>query len=340
MLFTVRAAAALAMIVSPALAEDVNVYTTRQPDLIKPVFEAFTKATGVKVNAIFANEGLAERIAAEGRNSPADVLITVDIGSLQQAKELGVTQPIGSPAVEANVPASYRDPEGHWTALSMRARVIYASRERVNVAAISYEDLADPRWKGRVCTRPGQHVYTIGLVASLIAHRGAEWTENWLKAVRQNLSAKPAGNDRSQAKAIFAGECDLALANTYYYGLMSTNDKEPEQKAWAQSVRALFPNANDRGTHVNVSGVVLAKNAPNRAAAVRLIEFMTGDEAQKLYAEANFEYPVKPGVAAPEIIRSLGALNADRIPLIDIARNRAKASELVDRAGFDQGPSS
>ena len=331
-------AAALALFVTPVLAQEVNVYTTRQPALIKPLFDAFTKETGVKVNAIFANEGLAERVAAEGRNSPADILLTVDIGSLAQAKDLGITQPIASPSLEANVPANMRDAQGHWTALSMRARVLYASKDRVPESAITYEELADPKWKGRLCTRPGQHVYNIGLIASMVTHHGADWTENWLRGVKQNLSAKPSGSDRSQAKAVFAGECDLAFANTYYYGLMATNEKEPEQKDWARSLKVLFPNGQNRGTHVNVSGAALIKTAPHRADAVRFLEFMTGDEAQRVYAEVNYEYPVKANVPVTALIRDLGTMKPDAVSLDEVAKNRAKATELVDKVGFDQGP--
>jgi len=321
-------------------AQDLNVYTTRQPSLLKPLFDQFTKETGVRVNAVFANEGLAERIAAEGANSPADLLITVDIGSLQQAKDLGITQPISPDAVTANVPANLRDPDGHWTALSMRARVVYASRERVAQNEITYEELADPKWRGKICTRPGSHVYNIGMIASLVAHHGEQWTENWLRGVKQNLTAKPAGNDRSQAKAIYAGECELAFANTYYYGLMATNEKEPEQKEWAKAIKVLFPNASGRGTHVNVSGAALAKHAPHKDTALKFLAFLTGADAQRIYAEINHEYPVKPGVPVSSLIGGLGQMKPDAIPLVDIAKQRAKAGELVDKTGFDQGPSS
>jgi iron(III) transport system substrate-binding protein len=325
----------------PAFADgEVNIYSYRQPYLIEPLLDAFTKETGIKTNVVFAAEGLGERIAAEGANSPADVLLTVDIGRLDGAKQLGISQPVESDIVNANVPAEFRDPEGHWIGLTNRARVIYASKERVEQDSITYEELADPKWKGRLCTRSGQHVYTVGLVASMVAHHGPEETEKWLEGVRDNLARKPAGNDRAQVKAIFAGECDIALGNTYYMGLMQTNDKEPEQQTWAESVRILFPNTNDRGSHVNIAGVILAKNAPHKDNAVKLIEFLSSGEAQEIYAETNHEYPVKPGVAVSERVASWGDFKKDTLPLADIAENRKTASELIDKVGFDDGPAS
>ena len=344
---TFRALAGAALLSSatlsavPAFADgEVNIYSYRQPYLIEPLLEAFTKETGIKTNVVFAAEGLGERIAAEGANSPADVLLTVDIGRLDGAKQLGISQPVVSEVVNANVPAEFRDPEGHWIGLTNRARVIYASKERVDQDSITYEELADPKWKGRLCTRSGQHVYTVGLVASMVAHHGVEETEKWLEGVRDNLARKPAGNDRAQVKAIFAGECDIALGNTYYMGLMQTNEKEPEQQTWADSVRILFPNTNDRGSHVNVAGVILAKNAPNKDNAVKLIEFLSSEEAQEIYAETNHEYPVKPGVAVSERVASWGEFKKDTLPLADIAKNRKTASELIDEVGFDDGPAS
>ncbi len=325
----------------PAFADgEVNISSYRQPYLIEPLLDAFTKETGIKTNVVFAAEGLGERIAAEGANSPADVLLTVDIGRLDGAKQLGISQPVVSEIVNANVPAEFRDPEGHWIGLTNRARVIYASKERVDQDSITYEELADPKWKGRLCTRSGQHVYTVGLVASMVAHHGAEETEKWLEGVRDNLARKPAGNDRAQVKAIFAGECDIALGNTYYMGLMQTNEKEPEQQTWADSVRILFPNTDDRGSHVNVAGVILTKNAPNQDNAVKLIEFLSSDEAQQIYAETNHEYPVKPGVAVSERVASWGEFKKDTLSLADIAKNRKTASELIDEVGFDDGPAS
>ncbi|MEJ8473627.1 Fe(3+) ABC transporter substrate-binding protein [Roseibium algae] len=342
-----RAVTGLALLASsfvasaPALADgEVNIYSYRQPYLIQPLLDAFTADTGIKTNVIFASKGLSERIATEGANSPADVMMTVDIGRLDAAVQLGITAPIASETISENIPAQFRDPVGHWIGLTSRARVVYASKERVDQDTITYEELADPKWRGRICTRSGQHVYTLGLIASMIAHHGEEKTEEWLIGLRDNLARKPAGNDRAQVKSVYAGECDISLGNTYYMGKMETNDKEPEQKEWAASVRLIFPNAEGRGTHVNLSGVVLSKNAPNRNNAIALIEYLTSPKAQEIYADSNFEYPVTPGVPVSERVKSWGVLKPDSMPLSDIAKFRKAASEMVDRVAFDDGPAS
>jgi iron(III) transport system substrate-binding protein len=319
---------------------EVNVYSYRQPYLIEPLLKEFTDETGVKVNVIFAEKGLIERIEAEGRNSPADVLLTVDIGNLSQAVASGIAQPVKSETLEAAIPASYRAKDGQWFGLTRRARIVYASKARVKQDAITYEELSDPKWKGKICTRSGQHQYNVALIASMIAHHGEAWTEEWLKGVKANLARKPAGNDRLQVKGVYAGECDIALGNTYYMGAMMTDEKEPEQKQWAESVRILFPNTAERGTHVNVSGAVVAKNAPNRDNAVKLLEFLASDKGQEMYAEGNYEYPVKDGVPWSEVVESWGTFKSDPIALDEIATFRKKASELVDKVGFDDGPSS
>jgi len=340
-------ASALALIIpalaTPAQAADsgeVNVYSYRQPYLIEPLLKEFTDETGIKVNVIFAEKGLIERIQAEGRNSPADVLLTVDIGNLTQAKTAGIAQPVQSEALDAAVPQAYRAKDDEWIGLTRRARVIYASKDRVKQDTITYEELADPKWRGKICTRSGQHPYNIALIASMIAAHGEEWTEEWLKGVKANLARKPAGNDRLQVKGVYAGECDLALGNTYYMGAMLNDEKEPEQKAWAESVNILFPNSADRGTHINVSGAVLAKHAPHKANAIKLVEFLASDKGQEMYAEVNYEYPVKEGVPASELVQSWSTFKADPISLEEIAGLRKTASELVDKVGFDDGPSS
>jgi iron(III) transport system substrate-binding protein len=319
---------------------EVNIYSYRQPYLIEPLLKEFTQETGIKVNVIFAEKGLIERIQAEGRNSPADVLLTVDIGNLTQATAAGIGQPISSPTLEAEIPAAYRAEDGQWFGLTRRARVIYASKERVKQDSITYEELADPKWRGKICTRSGQHPYNVALIASMIAHHGEAWTEEWLKGVKANLAHKPAGNDRLQVKGVYAGECDLALGNTYYMGAMLTDEKEPEQKAWAESVNILFPNSSDRGTHINVSGAVVAKYAPHQENAVKLVEFLASDKGQEMYAEVNHEYPVKEGVSWSPLVKSWGDFKPDPISLNEVAALRKKASELVDKVGFDDGPSS
>jgi len=324
---------------APAHADgEVNIYSYRQPDLIKPLLDEFTKETGITTNVLFLDKGLVERIQAEGANSPADVILTVDIARLMEAEEGGVTQPLVNDIVNKDIPEHYRDPEGHWFGLTTRGRVIYASKERVAQDAITYEELADAKWKGKICTRDGQHSYNIGLIASMIAHHGEAETEEWLRGVKNNLARKPDGGDRDQAKAIMAGECDVALGNSYYVGLMMTNEKEPEQKDWAAAIKVLFPNNGDRGTHVNISGMALAKNAPNKDNAVKLMEFLSDGTAQKIYAEQVYEYPVLPGAEPSEIVKSFGEIKPDTLSLSDIAANRKTASELVDKVGFNEGP--
>ena len=333
-------ALALSLAAGSAAAETVNIYSYRQPELIKPLLDRFTQETGIETQVLFASKGLDERIAAEGANSPADVLLTVDIGRLQGAKDMGITQPVRSEAIEANVPAQFRDADGHWTGLTTRARIVYASRDRFDGDEITYEDLADPRYRGRVCTRSGQHAYSVGLFAWVLANEGEAKTREWLTGLRDNLARRPAGNDRAQVKAIHAGECDLAIGNTYYMGKMATNDEEPEQKEWAASVKVLFPTLGEAGTHKNVSGVVMAKHAPNPDAARKLIDFLTSDEAQRIYAEANYEYPVKPSVPTSDLVKSWGEPKPDDTTLDAVAENRKRASELVDEVNFDGGPQS
>lgn len=322
-----------------ASADEVNLYTTRQPFLMEPLIEAFQEETGVTINVLYAESGLAERIQTEGANSPADLLMTVDIGNLQQAEDLGITQPIESETLEAQVPENLRDPDGHWTALSLRARVIYTNADS-DLEAIDYEDLADEEWRGQICSRPGSHPYNISLIASMIAHHGEEEAEEWLRGVKENLTGAPTGNDRQQARNVMAGECTLAIMNTYYYGAMANNEEEPEQQEWAAATKIIMPNNDNRGTHVNVSGVALAANAPNRENAVRFIEYLVSDEAQEIYAQQNYEHPVVPGVAVAEEIAQFGEMNPDELSLSDLASHRSLASDLVDRVGFEDGPGS
>lgn len=334
-------ASAAALFSGTAQAQDtVNIYSYRQPDLIKPVLDAFTAETGIATEVLFLDKGLDERIAAEGENSPADVILTVDISRLTTVKEKGVTQPVNDPTINANIPAEYRDSEGHWVGVTRRARVIYASKERVQEDDISYAELADPKWKGRICIRSGQHDYNLALFSAMIAHWGEEKTEEWMKSFKENLAKKPDGGDRDQAKAIAAGECDIALGNTYYVGLMMTNEKDPEQKEWAAATKVIFPDFGDAGTHVNVSGMAMAKHAPNKEAALKLMQFLSSEKAQEIYAAQVFEYPVKEGVPPSEVVQSFGTLKADTLPLTEIAKNRKIASEIVDRVGLDDGPSS
>ncbi len=321
---------------APAFANgEVNVYTYRQPALINPLFEAFTAKTGIEVRVVFAENGLVERLAQEGRNSPADLLLSADAGRLVEAANRGLAQPVTSPAILDKIPANLRDDANQWFGLTMRARVIYASNERAPITAITYEELADPKWKGKLCMRPGNHPYNIALFAAMIAHKGEDATREWLKGVKANLAFKPNGNDRAQAKSVFAGECDLALANTYYMGKMLTNNEEPEQKKWAGAVKIVFPSSPQFGTHVNISGMMLTANAPNKENALKLMEFLAGDEAQMLYAQGNYEYPVNPAVAVDPIVKSWGSFTPDKLNVADVAKHEAAAAKLIDEVGFN-----
>ncbi|ODN69625.1 Fe(3+) ABC transporter substrate-binding protein [Methylobrevis pamukkalensis] len=333
------AAVAVLLGLTPAVAaaaEEVNVYTSREPALIQPLLEVFTKETGITVNTIFIKDGLAQRVEAEGANSPADILSVVDYGNLIEFVDRGLTQPVKQEELDAAIPASLRDKDGHWFALSMRARVIYASKDRVTETALTYEDLADPKWKGKVCIRSGQHPYNTSLIAAMIAKDGPEAAKAWLEGVKANLARKAGGGDRDVARDILAGICDIGIANSYYVGLMRSGAGGEEQKTWGEAIKVIMPTFKDgAGSHVNVSGIAMAKNAPNRENALKLLDFMVSDEAQKLYAEANYEYPVKAGAPVDPIVADFGALKIDPLPLTEVAAHRKDASLLVDEVGFD-----
>lgn len=324
---------ALAAIAAPALAEEVNVYSHRQPELIQPLFDAFTAETGIKVNVAFVDKGMVERLQSEGDRSPADLVMTVDIARLSQVVEAGVTQPVESAVLAANIPAEFRDPAGHWFGLTTRARIVYASKERVADGEVAtYEDLADPKWQGRICTRPGTHDYNLALTAGIIAHHDEAFARTWAEGLKANLAKKPEGGDRDQVKSIWAGECDIALGNTYYMGQMLADD---EQKEWANAVRIVFPTFENGGTHVNVSGVAMTRAAPNREAALKLMEFLSSDAAQRIYAETNHEFPVKPGVERSELVKSWGEFTPDAVNLADLAKLRPAALKLMEEVNFD-----
>ncbi|MBY3580427.1 Fe(3+) ABC transporter substrate-binding protein [Rhizobium bangladeshense] len=317
-----------------AAAAEINLYTTREPALIAPLLEAFTKSTGTKVNTIFLKDGLAERVASEGASSPADILMTVDAGNLVDLVDKGVTQPVESSVLNSAIPEQLRDAKGNWFALSMRARVLYAAKD-IDISTFNYEELADPKWKGKICIRSGQHPYNTALFADYIAHYGAEETEKWLTGVKANLARKAAGGDRDAAKDILGGICDIGIANSYYVGLMRSGKGGEEQVKWGDGIKVVLPTFKNGGTQVNISGAAIAKHSPNKAEAVKLLEYLVSDEAQKIYAEGNYEYPVKAGVAADPIIASFGELKIDSKPLSEIVSHRKQASELVDKVGFD-----
>jgi iron(III) transport system substrate-binding protein len=323
----------LAATASAFAADEVNVYTYRETKLMQPLFDAFSKASGIKVNVISASSGLEQRIKAEGANSPADVLLTVDIGRIDDAVQAGISQPLKSDVLEKAVPAQYRDPAGHWAGISMRARVFYVSKERVKQDAITYDELADPKWKGKICIRSGQHIYNNALFAAYVAKHGEAKAEEWLKGLKANLAQKPSGGDRETARDVAAGKCDIGIGNTYYWALM--NDKDADKKPWADATRVVLPTFVGGGTHVNLSGVLLTKHAPNKANGIKLIEWLAGDTAQQIYADANYEYPVKTGIAINPTIASFGKLNPDPLSIAQIAASRKAASALVDKVGFD-----
>lgn len=322
-----------AALVGTTAVADVNVYTTRQPELIQPVVDAFTADTGIAVNLAFVEDGLVERLEAEGKRSPADLVMTVDIANLRQIVEAGVTQPVESEVLTEAVPANLRGENNDWFALTTRARIVYASKERVADGEITtYEDLASDKWKGRICTRSGLHNYNLALVSAVIEHHGEEYAKEWAEGVKANLARKPEGNDRAQVKAIWAGECDISLGNTYYMGQMVA---DPEQTEWADSVRIVFPTFEAGGTHVNVSGVALTQAAPNRDEAIQFMEFLVSPEAQGVYAEANNEYPVLNGVAPSELVASWGEFTADETDLPTIADHRPAALRIMEEVNFD-----
>ena len=326
------AAALLSSVAAPALAAEVNVYTTRQPELIKPVFDAFSAESGVAVNVVFAEKGVIERLQAEGRNTPADMVIMTSVGDLEAAKAAGVLGALDSDVLTAAIPAQYRDPQNMWFGLTARSRVAYVSKT-VEDAPTRFADLTDEKWRGRICMRSGRHPYNIGLIAAMIAETGVEKTEAWLSGVKANLARTPQGNDRAQVKAIWSGECDVALGNTYYMGQMLA---DPEQQQWANSVNIDFLTMPNGGAHMNISGAGLTAHAPHPEEARALLEFMTTAEVQKLYAEANYEFPVRAGVSVSPIVKNWGDFTSDALPLVAIADHAAEALKIVDRVGFDE----
>ncbi|MGF1732019.1 Fe(3+) ABC transporter substrate-binding protein [Photobacterium kasasachensis] len=315
-------------------AEEVNVYSYRQPFLVEPMFNEFTKETGIKVNVKFAKKGLAEKLQQEGEYSPADMILTTDISRLVELANKNLVQPVDSKVIEQNVPTQYRDSQDEWFALTLRSRNVYSSRDRVGrlPADFDYADLAKPEWKGKICTRSGKHPYNVSLVSSMIANHGEAEAKEWLEGVKANLARKPQGNDRAQVKAVKEGLCDLAIGNSYYLGKMVNDEK---QKAWAEAVYINFPGQKADGTHVNVSGMAMAKYAPNKDNAQKLMEFLTGDKAQQMYAEVNYEYPVKDGVKRSELVASWGDFQADDLSLEKVADYHSTAIKLLDEVKFD-----
>lgn len=331
-------ASALVFSVSlPAFAQDtLTLYTTREPGLIQPLLDSWTQSSGIKVNTVYIKDGMLERVKAEGQNSPADLLMTVDAGNLIDLVEAGVTQPVESQTLKTAIPANLRGADNQWFALSMRARVLYAEKS-LAMDNWHYEQLSSPEYKGKVCIRSGQHPYNTGLIAAMIAHHGEAKTEEWLRGVKANLARKATGGDRDVARDILGGICDIGLANSYYIGHMKNAKEGTDARKWGDAIKVVKPTFEQGGTHVNISGAAVARYAPNKADAVKLMEYLVSAPAQQQYAKANFEYPVLKGVALdPVITATIGEIDVDKIPLTEMVKYRKQASLLVDKVGFDQ----
>ena len=315
---------------------EVNVYSGRPAEPIKPLLDAFTQETGIATNMLYLDQGLVERIRSEGEYSPADVILTVDDSRLTQAKQGGVTQALVDTVLNEEIPARYRDPEGHWFGLTVRPRVFYASRERVAATSITYEMLAEPEWKGKICIRDGRHAANIGLFASMLDLHGETYTEKWLTGLKANLARKPKGSDRSQAEAVAAGECDLAIVNAEYIAAIVA---DTARKDIADKMRVIIPNAGDRGTSTGISGMALARHAPNRANAIKLMEFLAARSAQELLSRQTNEYPLRGDARPSDVLTGFGPMKTENLPMDEINKLRDQALDLVDKVQFNDGPS-
>ena len=318
-----------------ALAESLGIYTHRQPFLLEPILEAYTKKTGVEFQTVYAPKGLAARLEAEGERTDADLVLTVDISRIKELADTGLLAPLASDILNKHVPSYLRDTNDRWTALSLRARIIAVSKDRVGKQAITtIEDLASPKWQGRVCSRKGSHVYNRAVLASLIAHNGKEAAKNWTLGLVDNLARRPQGNDRAQAKAIYSGQCDVALMNTYYYGKMKFAKDKPEQQKWADSIEIAFFNQDGRGQHVNISAAGITQGSKRKELARAFLEWVTSEEAQQIYTKVNFEYPVNPNAQLSEEVASWGTFNMDMLPMNVIADNSPEAQRIINETGW------
>jgi iron(III) transport system substrate-binding protein len=320
------------------LAQDkvVNVYSSRHYHTDEALYVGFTKQTGIKVNRIEAGEdALIERIRNEGARSPADVLVTVDAGRLWRAEQLGLFQPIRSPVLETRIAESWRDPAGHWFGFSLRARVIAYNKDRVRPGEIhAYEELADPKWKGRVCMRSSTNIYNLSLMGALIDHLGASRAEAWAKGVRANLAHEPKGGDTDQLKAVAAGECDVTISNQYYYARLARSEK-PDERQVAERIGIVFPNQKTWGTHVNISGAGVLKHAPHRDAAIKFLEYLASDEAQRYFADGNNEWPAVAAVKLDNpVLNAMGEFKRDRLNVAVLGRNQPTSQKIYDRVAW------
>ncbi|MPY70298.1 MAG: extracellular solute-binding protein [Alphaproteobacteria bacterium] len=314
---------------------DVNIYSYRQEALIKPQLDAFTKATGIKYNLVTGSAGgLLQRLKSEGANSPADMLFTADVGNLWRAKDAGVLKSVRSDALEKHIPARFRDPEGAWYGLGIRVRAIFYNVDKVKPAELStYEDLADPKWKGKVLIRSSSNIYNQSLLASLIHHHGKAKAEAWAAGVVANLARKPQGGDTDQLRALAAGEGAVAVSNSYYYGRLLDSDAAKDKKV-TEKIRIFWPNQSGRGAHANVSGAGVTKASRNTAEAVKLLEFLVGEQAQHIYSDVGYEFPVRPGVASGKIVAGMGEFKMDPVPIQVYGENNAEAVRIFDRVGW------
>lgn len=325
----------LTAVQSVLAAGEVNLYSARKEKLIKPLLDQFTNETGIKVNLVTGKaDALLKRLQMEGKNSPADLLITTDAGRLYRAKSVGVTRGFRSEILEAQIPANFRDPEGHWYGLTLRSRPILYVKGKVNPAELStYEALADPKWRHRICIRSSSNIYNQSLIASMVASSGVEATEKWVTGLIKNFARPPKGGDRDQIKAAAAGLCDIAIANTYYLaGMLAAKDKG--QRAAAEKMAVFWPNQEGRGAHVNVSGIVLTRSAKNRESAIKLAEYLVSESAQQWYAEKNGEYPVRADIPQSNVLKSWGAFKMDSLNLGRLGELNPEAVRLMDRAGW------
>jgi len=318
-------------------AAEINIYSARQPFLIKAILEDFSEQTGIVTNIVYTSSNLVKRLELEGARSAADLVLTSDVAPLYQMASLGLTQSVDSQILQRNIPARYRDPQGLWFGLTSRARVIYAAKNRVDPNQLThYEGLMDKEWQGRICSRSAKHNYMLSLISSIILARGEQFAEQWLLGVKANLARKPQGNDRAQVKAISEGVCDIALVNSYYFGKMITNKRKPEQITWAKSVNLIFPNQLGRGSHMNISGIALTKNAPNKDNAIALMEYLSSDRAQFLYAQQNHEFPVRAKTEHSDLLKQyMPKFKPDQMNLAAIAQQHGKALKLIQKVNFD-----
>jgi len=318
-------------------ATEINIYSSRSPELVQPMLDAYTAETGVTFNILYLAKGMAQRLEAEGDATPADVILTVDIARLSELDDMDIFAAVDSPVLMANIPEKWRDHDHHWFGLTTRARVAVVSIDRVQAGELTrLEDLADPRWKGRICTRAGSHPYNRALLASMVAHLGEDAATKWAEGLVANLARKPQGNDRAQASAIFTGRCDVALMNTYYYGLMKHNLEKTEQQDWAKAVRIVFLNQGngDRGQHVNITGAGILGTSQNYDASVEFLEWLSGPKGQSIYSSINYEYPVNPTVMPDAEIASWGSFKADDLPITEIAHHAATAQRIINKTGW------